>query len=385
MDHATQVTLARRLLDFLDRRTTEMTAAPYENPVAVYTSAAQLIEERRCLFRREPLLIGLSCDLAAPGAYVVHDAAGVPILVTRDSGGTLRAFLAVCRHRGARLACGEGVGTGRFTCPFHGWTYDKAGRLVSQPCAERFAGIDADTLSLVPLPVAERHGLVFARATPSGAIDVDAQLAGAELELAPFGLEHYVRFARREVCCRVNWKLVIDTFLEAYHVPTLHARTLAATIAGSPAAFDAFGRGGRMIATRRSLPELRALPEAEWNLLAHTVVLYNLFPNTMLIHQIDHVEVVQVYPSAEGPDASVVTFSLYIPEPPGSEGARRHFQSNFDLLLGTILEEDFPLAEGIQQGFHADPGARVIFGRNEPGVAHYQRMVREALVACGGG
>ena len=52
MDHATQVTLARRLLDFLDRRTTEMAAAPYENPVAVYTSAAQLIEERRCLFRR---------------------------------------------------------------------------------------------------------------------------------------------------------------------------------------------------------------------------------------------------------------------------------------------------------------------------------------------
>jgi phenylpropionate dioxygenase-like ring-hydroxylating dioxygenase large terminal subunit len=235
------------------------------------------------------------------------------------------------------------------------------------------------------LPVAERHGLVFARATASGAIDVDAHLAGAEDELAPFGLEHYVRFARREVHCRVNWKLVIDTFLEAYHVPTVHARTLAATVAGSPAAFDAFGRGGRMIATRRSLPELRALPEAEWNLLAHTVVLYNLFPNTMLIHQIDHVEVVQAYPSSEGPDASVVTFSLYTPEPPTSERARHHFQSNFDLLLRTIEEEDFPLAEGIQQGFHADPGARVIFGRNEPGVAHYQRMVREALVACGGG
>ena len=379
MDHATQVTLARRLLDFLDRRTTEMTAAPYENPVAVYTSAAQLIEERRCLFRREPLLIGLSCDLAAPGAYVVHDAAGVPILVTRDSGGTLRAFLAVCRHRGARLACGEGVGTGRFTCPFHGWTYDAAGRLVSQPCAEGFAGIDADTLSLVPLPVAERHGLVFARATPSGAIDVDAQLAGAELELAPFGLEHYVRFARREVCCRVNWKLVIDTFLETWHVATLHRETVGPIFQPNVNVFDAFGRNGRLIIPRRTMMELKSQPESGWDFLEHSAIVYTLFPNALLVWQGDHFETWRSFPVGDATAKCVAEAALFTPKPAVTDKEKRHWDRNFDLLMRTVDAEDFPVCLDIQRGFGAGAQSHITFGRNEPALGHYHRSLREAL------
>ncbi|HJQ83624.1 MAG TPA: SRPBCC family protein [Candidatus Binatia bacterium] len=378
MDRDTQVALVRRLFGFLDARTTELAAAPYRNPVTVYTSPARLARERQVLFAREPLFVGLSRDVAAPGDFIVHAETGVPIVVVRTREGGLHALHGTCRHRGAQIVSGSGHVPGRFTCPYHGWTYDDAGRLVAQPCAEGFAGVAPESLSLRRLPVAERHGMIFARASGDEPIDVDAHLAGAERELAALDLGRYTCFARHEIERVMNWKLVIDTFLEAYHVTTLHGPTLGPSILGSTAAWDAFGRGGRLVAMRRTLSGLRTRPEREWELLPHAVVLYNLFPNTMLIHQIDHVEMVQAHPGA-GTDSARIAFALYTPEPATSEAARRHFQANFDLLLRTVEQEDFVLGEQIQRGFHSGGNEAVVYGRNEPGLAHYHRMLADAL------
>ena len=146
--------------------------------------------------------------------------------------------------------------------------------------------------------------MIFVRAAAGEPIDVDAHLGGAEREIAPLGLPGYARFARRAMQRAMNWKLVIDTFLEAYHVPSLHRRSLGPTILGTPAAWDAFGRAGRLVAVRRSIADMRRQPEHTWNLLDHSVVLYLIFPNTILIHQVDHVEIVQAYPGAAGPDTT---------------------------------------------------------------------------------
>jgi phenylpropionate dioxygenase-like ring-hydroxylating dioxygenase large terminal subunit len=382
VDHATQIALMRRIFGFLDARTTQMGPASHVNPVTAYTSPARLERERALLLRRQPLLVGLSGDLREPGAFLVHDAGGIPILVVRAAGGQVRAFLALCRHRGAQVVTGHGVGDGRFVCPYHGWTYDESGALVGQPCREGFADVDRATLGLRPLPVAERHGLIFARATDGPPIDVDAHLGGAEAELAPFGLEAYVPFASLQREYPINWKLVIDTFLEAYHVPRLHEGTLSPGILGTAAAWDAFGHGGRLIATHRSIETARSRPEDEWSLLEHAVILYLIFPNTMLIHQIDHVEVVQAYPTEAGADRSTVTFALHTPTAPATERARHHFQTNFDLLVQVVEREDFAVTARMQRGFHADAEASVVYGRNEPGLAHYHRTL-DAVLAAG--
>jgi phenylpropionate dioxygenase-like ring-hydroxylating dioxygenase large terminal subunit len=347
--------------------------------VSTYTSRDQLERERSRLFRQEPLFVGLSGDAEKQGAYFAHAETGIPILVVRTRTGALHAFVNLCRHRGATLASGSGAGSGRFTCPYHGWTYDDDGRLVAQPCREGFAGIPPEKLRLTPLPVIEQYGMIFVRPSPGEPIDADQHLGGAERELAALELGSYTLFDRRTLRIGLNWKLAIDTFLEAYHVPSLHEKTLRPTILGAPAVWDAFGRCSRLVAVRRSIEELRGRPEPEWNLLEHSVVLYQLFPNTMLIHQIDHVEVVQAYPGEDGPDSSHVVFTLYTPAPITDERARRHFQKNFDLLLEVTEKEDFHLGEQIQRGFHVVGHDTVVYGRNEPGLAHFHRMIKAAL------
>ncbi len=377
MDRATQVALIRRIVGLLDARTTQLADAPYVNHVSTYTSRAQLERERTVLFRDEPLFVGLTRDLPAPGTFLAVDA-DVPLLVVRARSGELRAFLNVCRHRGAPVATGAGT-VERFVCPYHGWVYDEAGRLLAQPCREGFEGLATDGLGLTAVPVAERHGMIFVRPSAGAPVDVDAHLAGAQHELAALGLEGYEPFARHEIQRALNWKLVVDTFLEAYHVPSLHRQTLGPAILGSPALWDPFGRSSRLVAVRRTITEVRRQPEASWNLLANAVVLYNVFPNTVLIHQIDHIEVVQAYPGPSGPDDARIVFALYTPTAATSPEARRHFQANLDLLVNTVEHEDFHLGERIQRGFHAGGHGTVVYGRNEPGLAHYHRAINGAL------
>jgi phenylpropionate dioxygenase-like ring-hydroxylating dioxygenase large terminal subunit len=296
MQHATQVALTRRIVDFVERGITELGEAIFLNPVTTYTCAEQAAREQQRFFRDRPLFFGLSCELPNPGDYRADDLSGVPILVVRNGDGSLRAFLNVCRHRGAKVASGTGSGKRLFVCPYHAWSYDLGGRLTRLASETAFSGLTCAERSLVPLPVAEKHGLVFVKATPGGEIDVDARLGGLGRELASYGFGGYSHFTTQTLAKDMNWKLVIDTFLETWHVAILHKATIASIFQPNVNAFDAFGRNGRLTLPRRSLLENAKEPESRWDLLTHSAIIYQLFPNALLVWQGDHLETWRAFP-----------------------------------------------------------------------------------------
>ena len=295
MEHATQVALTRRVLDFVDRNTTELAEAVYLNPTATYTCPNQAERERELLFRGHPLFFGLSCELGKPGDWRADDLSGVPVLVVRAGDGRLRAFLNVCRHRGAKVATGSGSGKRMFVCPYHAFTYDLEGRLMKLP-AEGFPGLTCEERSLVPIPVAEKHGLVWVKASPGGAIDVDELLGGLGPEMASYKLDTYSHYKTTTLAKDMNWKLVVDTFLETWHVATLHRDTIGSIFQPNVNVFDAFGRNGRMIIPRRSILGCKGEPESSWDFLKHSAIIYTLFPNALLVWQGDHFESWRAFP-----------------------------------------------------------------------------------------
>ena len=140
MNWQDQIGLLKQLLHYVETGTTALADAPWHNDVSVYADPAHLAREERILFRRYPILMGFASEWAAPGAFRTDDHAGVPILVVRGSDGRLRAFLNVCRHRGAKVA--DGSGTARvFSCPYHAWTYDLSGRIRGIPDERCFPGV----------------------------------------------------------------------------------------------------------------------------------------------------------------------------------------------------------------------------------------------------
>ncbi len=152
MEHATQVAQIRRIFAYMDSQTTTMADDVYLNDVTDYTCADQLAVERRKLFRDHPLLVGLGCQVRQAGDYLTDDFSGVPILVVRADSGELNAFMNVCRHRGTKLVDGCGSVRKTFNCPYHAWSYDRDGRLVSIPQASGFDQVDRAEYGLRRLP-----------------------------------------------------------------------------------------------------------------------------------------------------------------------------------------------------------------------------------------
>ena len=83
-------------------------------PPSVYTSPAFLERELKDVFAREWFSVGRASALAKPGDYLTVELAGQPIIVIRDSQGTLRAMSNVCLHRMSTLL--EGAGSRGASC-----------------------------------------------------------------------------------------------------------------------------------------------------------------------------------------------------------------------------------------------------------------------------
>ena len=117
-------------------------------PYSWYTDDQILQRERALIFARSWQYAGRAAQVAEPGSFLATDAGGIPILVVRGDDGELRAFLNVCRHRGAVLT--EGCGTrSTIQCRYHAWTYDLDGSLRTAPRSEREPGFDKTGWSLI--------------------------------------------------------------------------------------------------------------------------------------------------------------------------------------------------------------------------------------------
>jgi len=179
MSRQDQINLLKRLLHYVETRTTAMAESPWRNEVSAYTDAERLAEEQRVLFRKYPLVMGFASDWPAPGSFSTDDHAGLPVLIVRGRDNKLRAFLNVCRHRGAKVA--QGCGKARlFSCPYHAWTYDLAGQVTGIPDERSFPDVRSERASLVELPLCEKYGLVWVIPTADGStnFDIDPWLGG---------------------------------------------------------------------------------------------------------------------------------------------------------------------------------------------------------------
>jgi phenylpropionate dioxygenase-like ring-hydroxylating dioxygenase large terminal subunit len=382
MNRQDQIALLKRLLHYVDTKTTALAQTPWLNDVFIYTDAEYAAREQEILFRRHPLLVGFASDWATPGAFRTDDYVGVPILIARGEDAKLHAFLNVCRHRGAKVA--QGCGSARlFRCPYHAWTYALSGQVVGIPDERCFPGVRADRSSLVTLPLCEKYGLVWVLPTPAAdgttEFDIDPWLGGLGPELAFYQFGTWALYDKRVVCESMNWKILVDTFNEGYHIGFLHRNSLREILYGNVTDFQSYGFNHRLVIPRRKLERLKTEPEESWDLMWNTTLIYALFPNTLLIVQGDHVEFARIFPNAGCVDRAMMELALYVPELPSTEEERAHWDKNMQLVLDVVTGEDFPAGRTIQIGLASGAQTRVVYGRNEPAMIHYHQSMRAAL------
>lgn len=380
MEHSEQVACARRLLENIEGKKTDMVDTIYRHDVRDFTCVDQLRAEKEKLYKGFPIFIGFSSELPNPGDYLTETYINVPVLVVRARDGSLKAFLNMCAHRGAPVASGSGSGAKRFICPYHGWAYDAEGQFLRMTMEEGFGQMDPGSLNLTPLFVQEKYGLMWLSLNPELRFEVDDLLGGVQSDLAAYGFEKYVHYRTMVMHKNMNWKMVIDTFLENYHLQVLHRNTIGSAILSHLQIVDEYGYCERLIQARSSFTDaMRSAPESEWDLIKHAAITYVLFPNTFFIMQSDHVEIWRSFPDKDDPNVSKIYFDVYIPAPAETEKARKYWDKNIDYGVSIVLGEDFPLSERSQEGFRSGARQFVTFGRNEPGLIHYHRAINRGL------
>ncbi len=380
MRQQTHTALSKRVFAHIRNKTTDRRPQVTHHAVSHYTCPQRFHQEQRKLFWELPILITLSCQLPSPGSFITDDNTGVPLLIVRSDDGKARAFINACQHRGARLADGQGRVKRRFTCPYHAWSFTTAGQLAQLPHSADFTGFDQQNCRLQERPVAEAYGMIWVRPEGDAAIHMADMLCGLEDDLAHFNFTDYHHYETRRIDVAMNWKLVIDTFLEPYHFATLHRTTVAPIFLPNMCLFDAFGRNLREAFPRRTITELMDKPEAEWDFVYHSALVYVLYPNTVFVMQADHAEVWRIFPSKDAVDQAHMYLEFYIPEPVQSDKAKAHWDANMDLVCRTVLDEDFPVGEGAQKGFMSGTGrSHIVFGQNEPALAFFEETMAQAL------
>jgi phenylpropionate dioxygenase-like ring-hydroxylating dioxygenase large terminal subunit len=378
MDRATQTELMERIRDHLASGVDPMAEDVLMHPVHGYVSGEHLEREQQTLFSDYPLVVGYSDQVREPGDFFTDELTGKSLLVVRGDDGVLRGFHNVCGHRGAKVETADRGNQLRFTCPYHAWSYDRNGRLRKIQYDDGFVGVDRDERSLVELPVVERHGLVWAQpgASAGATLDVAGYLGALDEELSSFGMHHYVHERTDVLRQPFNWKLVVDGFLETYHIRFLHRATIGPYINSNFALFDPFGLHARMIGLRASYRQnvIEAAPDAR-EFLPHIAIIYLIFPNTVLVWQSDHFEVWSVFPDGAAPDRMVARATLLAPSRPQTEAETLHWDKNWKILMKTVLEEDFVIAKTIQHGFESGVRTHAVFGRQEATLQHYHTML----------
>ncbi|HTO01199.1 MAG TPA: SRPBCC family protein [Microthrixaceae bacterium] len=370
---AEMINIGRRIIANTIAGTTDMAAETYFGDGSVFTDPARFEREREVIFRSMPHVIAWGGDLAEPGDIVARNVAGVPVVATRDSDGTLRAFLNSCTHRGMALC--DGIDNSRrLTCPYHGWSFGLDGALVGIPQRDRFPGLDPVDSGLQPLPISEQKGLVLVGLRPD--VVVDGYLDPLGDSYSWLGYDTYRSGAERHFNVDANWKLSIDLNVEAYHVPSLHRETLQPFLADH-CAVDTFGPHCRMAVPFKGIEAMADVPEQDWPDRLDTIMVTCIFPSTVLV---DHIggggSLHRISPGAT-PGQSVIHLIEGAPGP-ADDAHKKSCEEIMEANVAILSEEDYPATAACQRGYEAG-SRRLVGGVGEPLIGHLHRHWDAAL------
>ena len=366
----------RALADALARGEAAMGKAIEAVPAAVYTDPDRYLAEQQALFHRLPLLLAPSALIPSLNQAVAHDGYGTPLILSRDGQGEAHVLANVCRHRGTRLleTSDEAMPAARIVCPYHAWTYSSDGALIGLPRADCFPGLDKAEHGLMAFKDYECGGLIwFSR---------DGQEDFAEIDMLcedfdAFGISGHHLYRRRTHDVAANWKLVIDAFLESYHVQRLHAQTIATFFADGITVADSIGPHQRAAVGRADY--LAEIDRDDWGALRKAVTYtYQIFPNAVVIVSPDYINILVVMPQSVG--HCLVEDFMLIAEAPQTNEAEAHWKKSWDLLDGgTFAAEDFRAAALCHRGLASGLLEEATLGTLENGIAEFHAKIAAAL------
>jgi phenylpropionate dioxygenase-like ring-hydroxylating dioxygenase large terminal subunit len=364
-------------------------AAPEHEPLSAALEPNLYLEpeivrlEQEAIFERTWQLAGHVSDLREPGSYLTADVVDQPVLVVRDDDGVVRAFRNVCRHRGSRLLSGSGQCGKAIRCLYHGWTYRTDGTLIGVPEGREIEGLDKSRLGLHQVRAEEFCGLIFVNLDP-GAEPLGERLSGLAERLRPYQLDRLERFGKGGDVQPANWKVVVENYIEGYHIPIAHP-SLMRLLDYQRYDVEVHDDWVWFEAPMRDKPSDNRLERVYQRLVKpapclgpadHRVWRFVLiYPNTTIDLYPDQVNTWRLWP--DGADITRDEWGTF--RHPDAPASSRVVQRINNVLNTTVLKEDVGLVDNVQRGIRTRGYRPGPLSRREAAVAWFADRIRADL------
>lgn len=320
-------------------------------PGEIYTSPEVLALEKERMFMKDWLCMARLEEIENPGDYITFRVLDEPVLIARAEDGEVNAFANVCRHRGVEVATGQG-NVKEFSCPYHGWLYDLKGHLQGVPFMKNVKDYDFQNCRLKTLRTAVWAGFIFISFNP----DVEALEDYVKDFDNAFGLlkMEECRLADKLVAdLDCNWKLVVENFMDIYHVQTIHTDTFGGAIkledfnfeTKKRGFFSAFYDAAPMVIGQESLfgkmPWMDKYPES----FACTGI---MAPNLQMFARCDDVQPFVIWPLA--PDKTRVIVYTLMPEKNFEDPEFDKKLKDYVDFMVQVVGEDEEMVRSLQNG-----------------------------------
>jgi phenylpropionate dioxygenase-like ring-hydroxylating dioxygenase large terminal subunit len=339
-----------------------------------YVDDGILERELELIFERSWQCVGMAHQLVRPGDFVTGQVGRIPIVVIRDERGALRGYVNVCLHRCSVIAHGSG-NADRLRCPYHAWTYDLDGQLITAPRFNLQPDFDFSAFRLAEVQVDRLGPFVMVNTDPS-APSLAEQLDGLEERMERDGLRFVdmVHAGHWESEQEANWKVLVENFNECYHCPVAHPG-FSRLLAVDPEHY----RSETSRWTSRSVVPLRArgtapidgYPEGENDKGQYAL----LWPNFTLSQSPGPRRVVACWFEPITASRTRMVCETFVDPNVSAEDI-----AALDRFSTQVATEDQMLVEAVQRGMRSGRVPRgYLMAETEQLVIHFDRLVARAL------
>ena len=370
------ISLAKRLLAHNLNGTTDQADGIMVKPVADYIDNEIISSEVNKIFYDHPVPIALSAELKENNSYKATKAIDTPLLITRGEDGVVRAFINICKHRGAPV-CPEGSGKKvKFNCTYHGWMYNNTGNLVNIFKSDTFGDIDKSKIKLTELFCEERSGFIWACLNPDIKYDLSKWMNGFDAELDDIDLKNWHLFKSIKINGPM-WKICWDGYTDGYHHHMVHPETVGKNTIVNLIAHDTYGPHQRFAFGLKNINELSDIEEKDWDPENHLRLIHSVFPNSSVSAiQNEHCLISIIFPSPDLQETITTQYILCLKEPKTKEEIKKA-EDFAELSRAAIIDEDYPINFKIQESIHSKANTEFLFGKNEPIQQHYHNWIEK--------
>ncbi len=348
-------------------------------PASIFLDQKHFDLEQRSVFRRLPVPLMPSSRLPEPGSAVAFDGYGMALLVVRDKEGQIGLYYNACQHKGSKLIEDCKVHKlSRLVCPYHSWTYALDGKLLGAARSELFEEFDKSEYHLPTLPVREHAGIIWG--VLDRAIDPDwsGMDEGFAIDMQHLGVPDAYLYDTKRFDLKANWKLVLEPFMESYHVTRLHRDSIGDLFRDMPVIVSKLGPHQRKVAGKVQFePEM--IENRDENIHKTVTHAYQIFPNAVLITSPYYISMMVLMPRA--PDRTLVDYYMLLPEEPVTDKAKDIAKRSYDLVLDVFGNEDFRASQTAHEGLASGGLGKLTYGGMENTIPTYYDQLESHLLA----